>query len=183
VIRVLSIVLILLSFSCASIDTVLSTRGKLHTEISEFDDSRIVYVTPALTNTGAGIAEFGLYWDSKKGDIAHLIVQLDGAVNFAPEAELSIKIDGKLINLKPVSRKDYGEVSIDPISNNTITRKSYFIHKDDILLIANGEKGAYRIMLLNNKYIEGKITYKYQNMTSFIPDPFRRFYKEVWRNN
>ena len=166
---------------CAAVDSALSRRGKLETEISAFDQTKVVRTSPALTASGwKNAAEFGLYWDSKKDDEAHLIVQLDEATNFDPRSPLQLKIDGEAINLNPVSERDYGEVSFDSLMKRNVTQKSYFINKEYILKIANGKQGAYRINLLNQKYTEGNIDYQYQDFTTFIPDPFRRFYSEIW---
>jgi hypothetical protein len=56
----------------------------------------------------------------------------------------------------------------------------YMINKHDILKIANGKQGTYRMMLSNKKYVEGRIEYKFKNNTYWVPEPFIRFYKGVW---
>ncbi len=61
-------------------------------------------MSPLLATTGFGVTtEMGLYWDANKGDIAHLIFQVNSRILFEPSAPLKIKVDGEEIILKPVS--------------------------------------------------------------------------------
>jgi len=169
---------------CAGLDSVMSTRGVLSDKASNMDGSRIVSMTPVLTNTMS--PEFGLYWDTAKGDIALLAVQMAGAVNFDSKKPLEIKVDGKLISLPPANLDDYGRHSIEGDATagySNVSVKDFRVTKDQILEIANGKKTYYRIWLIKNEYQEGEVDYTYQDIQSFLPFSFRKFHSTVWGGN
>lgn len=178
----LVVFIVLFSFyGCAAIDAALSHRGKMTKEISKMDGKKVVSVTPALVTSGFdSYLEIGLYWDSDKGDTAHLVVQAPEATLFSREKPIEFKVDGKMYLFEPVDKQDFGDLGIDSVLHNNITTKSYFIKKGDILSLANGKSGAYRLHYSDNKYIEGDITHTWQSIHSYFPLPFREFYEEVW---
>lgn len=182
-----ALILWVLAFTpgCQSMDTALSTRGVITTNVSKIDNTRIVSMTPVLSKHGLSDiqAEFGLYWDSAKGEKALLVVELDGAVSFDPAKPIEIKIDGELVNLPSANSRDYGDVETEynsVVGYENKSRKYYTIKKAQILQIANAEHAFYRIWFLKNTYSEGEITYQYQDYQSYVPASFRKFYSQVW---
>lgn len=175
-------IIVLVIAGCAGLDTALSTRGIINTHVSKFEKSKIVTMSPSLTNHGGNYPELGLYWEEKYGNHARLVVRMSGAVNFNREKELKIRIDGNSFSLRPISKSDFGGIDYDPVMKNNASEKDYLISKEQILQIANGKEGAYRLSLLRS-YVEGDINYSYQNYQTYIPKPFRSFYKNVWGNS
>lgn len=176
------IIMIIFIAGCAGLDSALSTRGVINSHMSKFDQTKIVTMSPSLTNHGGNYPEFGLYWEEKYGNIARLVVEIDGAVNFDREKDLELIIDGNKFSLRPASKSDFGGVDYDPIMKQNASQKNYIISKEQILKIANGKEGAYRLHLLRY-YVDGDINYGYQNFQTYIPKPFREFYKTAWGNN
>jgi len=60
-------IVVLVIAGCAGLDTALSTRGIVKTHISKFEKTKIVTMSPSLTNHGGNYPEFGLYWENKWG--------------------------------------------------------------------------------------------------------------------
>jgi len=173
--------LLTLLSACATLDAALSRRGTISTDISKFDKSKVVKMTPALANHGAGYPEFGLYWEGKYGDHARLVVQMKRAANFSRSESLEVIIDGDKLVLKPVQPSDFGGLAYNPIIRKNISEKDFIITKKQILKIANGKEGGYRLHLLRT-YIDGDINYSYQNYKTYLPKPFKEFYNIVWGN-
>jgi len=190
--QIFLILLSLLLTSCKtleSLDNSISPMGNITTEVSKMDGIKVVRMTPVMPRHGYKDiqAEFGLYWDTNKKDNAFFTVSLDQASNFSPEKPFEIKIDGELISLPPANDRDYGDIETEETNITVsskfyynVTQKDYLITKDQILKIANGSEGFYRIWFMNNKYSEGEIDYSYQDYKSYIPKSFRDFHEEVW---
>ena len=181
------VLLLSLFVGCATMDKFASTRGVLEVTTSKMDGTRIVTMSPVLSKHGLTDiqAEFGLYWDDAKGDKALFIVEITGAKSFDPEKPFEIKVDGKLFKLPPASLRDYGDIEtiygIKYVPTQNKSRKSYVIHKDQILNIANGLEAVYRIWFLKNRFSEGEVFYQYQEYQSYVPYSFRQFYAQVWK--
>ena len=175
------LLMIALLTSCATMDSALSTRGIINSSTSKMDGNRIVRMSPVLSKHGMTDiqAEFGLYWDSKKGEEALFSVNIAGAENFDPMKPFEIKIDGELLQLPPASKSDYGDV--ETIAGYNSSSKDYIVHKIQILKIANGKQATYRIWFLKGQYAEGEVTYEYQNFQSYVPFSFKEFYAKVWK--
>lgn len=185
-IHLVSVFFLSVLVSCTAIDSTLSTRGVVDTTTSKVDGTRIVSMSPVLSKSGLTDiqAEFGLYWDSAKGDNALFIVEIKGAENFNPEMQFEIKVDGEHIKLKPASTTDFGDIETNYGSRyfpaNNKSRKNYVIHKNQILKIANGKEAYYKIWFLKNTFSEGEISYQFQEYQSFVPYSFRQFYTKAW---
>ncbi len=177
------LILTILLTGCASIDSILNTNGVIKTHISKFDKAKIVIMSPTFAERGFNLnhfVKFGLYWEEKYGNNARLIVQIDRAANFSLDKNLEIKIDGKILSLKNVNELDFGNLNYDSGAKGITSEKDYIISKEQILQMANGKKGAYRLHLLKT-YIDGNIDY-YKNDQNSIPKPFKNFYSNVWGN-
>lgn len=178
--------LLLFVFGCATIDSTMSNRGVFNEKTSKMDGRRIVTMSPVLSKHGLTDiqAEFGLYWDTAMGEAALFIVELVGAVSFDPEKPFEIKVDGALFELLPASPYDYGDINTyygeTYVPAHNKSRKSYIVHKDQILKIANGKEAYYRINFLKNRSAEGEISYQYKEYQSYVPYSFRKFHSQVW---
>lgn len=172
--------------SCTAIDSTLSTRGVIDIKKSKMDGTQIVSMSPVLSTSGLKDiqAEFGLYWDSSKGDNALFIVEILGAENFNPEMPFELKVDGEHIQLRPASKTEFGDIETyygsEWIPAHNKSRKNYLINKNQILKIANGKEAYYKIWFLGNKFSEGEISYQFQDYQSFVPYSFRQFYSKAW---
>ena len=162
--------------NCASITNQISPFGKISESYSKFDETRVVRMSPVLAKHGLTDiqAKFGLYWDSNKQDIALLEVHVGDITNFDPKALFELKIDGELISLPVADSKEFSVV--DGYSSH----KNYIVTKEQVIKIANGLIGVYRIKFLNNTYSVGKISYKNQKAQDYVPYSFRNFYNKVW---
>jgi hypothetical protein len=170
---------LLLFTGCAGLDSALSTRGIVSSNISKFDKTRSVSMTPSLTNHGGDNPEFGLYWEDKYNNKARLVVRMTRAVNFNTNKNLEVVVDGVSFSLSPVSKTDFGGIEYNSLMKQNKSEKDYIITKEQIKKIANGKEGGYRLHLLRT-YIDGDINYSYQDYQTYIPKPFREFYKKVW---
>lgn len=161
---------------CASVTNQISPVGKISESYSKFDGTRVVRMTPVLGKHGFTDiqANFGLYWDSNKKDVALLEVHVGKIKNFDPRAPFELKIDGELLSLPVADSSEYAEVK------GYESHKNYMISKDQILKMANGAEGVYRIKFLNNTYSDGQISYKNQKNQEYVPYSFRNFHKIVW---
>lgn len=175
-------VLASLQFGCAALDGAMSTRGVISESVSKMDGKRIVRMSPVLTDSN--YTELGLYWDTAKGDYAILIVQTLGAENFDPLRPFEVKIDGKLIELNPIRKQDYGDsetiVGTEYSRAHNISSKQFLISKDQIKELASASEAHYRLHLLNGKYREDSISYLYPEFQSYVPFSFSNFYTFVW---
>ncbi|KZZ10595.1 hypothetical protein A3752_12165 [Oleiphilus sp. HI0081] len=171
-----------LLFGCAALDSAMSTRGVISESVSKMDDKRVVRMSSVLTDSN--FTELGLYWDSDKGDNAILIVQTLGAENFSPSKPFELKIDGKLVELQPIRKRDYGDAEIIAGSKYTsvhnISSKQFIISKDQIKELASANEAHYRLHLLNGKYREDSISYLYPEFQSYVPFSFSNFHSTVW---
>lgn len=172
------LILSLLS-GCAGLDAAMSSRGKIYNKTSKMDNTQTVYMTPAMTNHGGVYPEFGLYWADKFKDKALLIVQINKAETFNRKKNLTLMIDGEKFSLRPASKRDFGDINYDSVVARNKTTKDYVITKSQILKIANGKSGSYRLYL-HRSYIEGDINYGYKGYQSYLPKPFLGFYAAVW---
>lgn len=183
--KILLIILAILTLSaCQSLDSALSDFGSITENTSKFDGTKYLQMNPAISNHGlTGNASFGLYWSNAMGDKARLTAQFDTALNFDPNKPLELKIDDELIILDPVAKRDYGQGAIEGsyrVGYYNSTAKDFIITKEQIRKIVDGNKGVYRIHLLNNETFDGDINYDYRNYQSYMVGAFGKFYDRAW---
>lgn len=182
--KILLLLLTTLIGGCASMDSMLSNRGVIKSEVSAMSGVKSVWMTPALV--GGPLVEFGLYWDSDKQDKAILNVVYNDAINFDNKKPIEFLIDGESFSYQP-SGQDYGHTSIE---NNNYTRnhrvvseKSYLVNKEFVQRLANAKNAHFRLWMLNGRYIETEVEYYQRSMQSFVPHSFNQFFANVWGDN
>lgn len=180
----LLLVMIILVSGCASIDSMMSTRGVITSEVSAMSGVKSVWMTPVLV--GGPLIEFGLYWDSEKEDRALLNVVYNDATNFDKNKPIEFLIDGERFSFKPADR-NYGHTSVEKDdytkSYRVVSEKSYLVDKEFVHKLANAQSAHFRIWLLDGRYIEKEVEYYQRSMQSFVPYSFNQFYETVWGSN
>lgn len=186
---ILLILLLTLTMGCPKLDSILTTRGVITTKISVFDNTRIVRMSPSLTNTilntMGDVSEFGLYWEESYENTARLVVREDGIVNFKSDKNIDFRVDEYTFSLQPIDSLDSGKAIFGAYNEFSgyapnYTEKGYLISKEQILQIANVRGGAFRIYFRDgyrDYQFEGQVNKDYQSFTS---KAFKNFYNTVW---
>lgn len=180
----LFLVVTMLISGCAAIDSTMSTRGVITSEVSAMSGVKSVWMSPVLV--GGPLIEFGLYWDTEKKDRAFLNVVYNDATNFDKNKPIEFLIDEERFSFKPTGL-NYGHTSVEKDnyseSYRVVSEKSYMVDKEFIQKLANAQSAHFRIWLLNGSYIEKEVEYYQRSMQSFVPYSFNQFYKSVWGGN
>ncbi|WP_020408912.1 hypothetical protein [Hahella ganghwensis] len=172
----LSIAMLVLC-SCAAVDSALSTRGIITESTSQFDNKRVVNLSPAIIEHGGFMA--GLYWDSDKQDRAFFTFAVDGTYSFVPDEPLMLKIDGRLVELPPVNVDSYGEIEYDKVMYKNVSFKDYWISKADIKAFVDAQETTYRVMFRKG-FHDGAVDYGWKGYKSYAVTGFDDFYQRVW---
>ncbi len=182
--KILLALVIMMASGCASIDSVMSSRGIIKSEVSAMSGIRSVWMTPVLV--GGPVIELGLYWDSSQQDNAILNVVYKDAINFDKNKPIEFLIDGESYSFKPAV-KNYGQISVEKDSYtksyNLVSDKNYVVNKGFIYKLANAQSAHFRLWLLNGRYIEKEVEFYQRTMQSFVPYSFNKFYKTKWMEN
>lgn len=179
----ISLITVLLLTGCQALDSAISDRGVITYTNSEFDNSKSVYMSPAMTDHGLStLVEFGLYWGEPLNDSAYLSAQVGQAINFDPDKALQLRVDQEKLLLPPVKKSTgKSKIEYDTVkSYHNLTVKEFVITKDQIRKLLDANEAAYRISLLGGEVLDGSINYNYKDYQSYVIGSFNQFYEAVW---
>ena len=169
---------------CQTIDSALTTSGKITESTSAFDNKVAIAMSPALANSGMKDvqAEFGLFWQTNFENTIIFSVKINEIESFSPTQPLLMRIDGVVYELPPVnnfSSTDFDVEYLRGVGVLSSSSKTFEGSKEIVQAIIDGTEASYRISLARGRYADGEITYRYKNYKSYVPTAFKEFLQRV----
>ena len=158
----------------------MSMPGAIHTNISEFDNTKEIILEPAWV--GSGIKLGLLKRTNMPQDELILIVMIDIIRTFAPGNSLHFNIDGEIVSFSSIDATtefEMGKGIYNPIGlyfpSVNWSSKRYLINKQFLKKILNAQRVVIRIDL-RKEYVEG-IFSKDEPMSA--RPAFKNFYERM----